>query len=200
MKKILFVALCASMSYFAQSQTKGTNAIGFGFGLNSSEAEFGEETQKQKTNSYSLSYGNFIKENVKLSILASYGHSESEYLNSTNSPYSSDGYGAGIAYQKYFPVIQKFFVYASGNTSYSRMKQKSGTSSMETNQYMLGASGGVAYFLNKRIALEATLLNAHGIYASSKNTLSNDKSKSTSLGLSSSGALNNLSFQIYFLF
>lgn len=208
MKKVLLVALCASLSYFAQSQTKGTIAVGFGFGFGTTELTTPSGESTSKNQSYSLSYGNFVKENVKLSIEGSYQFSKSENSNSPDFSSAANGYSGGISYHRYFPVIKKLYAFGGGGPRYSYTLSEytnNGETHVgsETNQYLLSASGGVAYFVSKRISLELNLLSASAGYSVSKSddAMNNDyKQTQKFFGVSSSGTLSNLGFQIYFLF
>lgn len=208
MKKILLVALCASMSYFAQSQTKGTNAIGFGFGIGTTESTYPDGGNTSRNHSYSLTYGNFINENVKLSMAGAYDLSKFENSNSPDFYSATKGYSGGISYHRYFPVYKKLYAFGGGGPKYSYTLSESTNNGEtyvtgETNRYLLAASGGVAYFVSKHISLELNLLNASANYSVSKsdNQVNNDyKQTQKSFGISSSGTLSNLGFQIYFLF
>lgn len=63
-----------------------------------------------------------------------------------------------------------------------------------------GASGGVAIFLSKYLALEAHLLSASALYSKGKDFGNDTETTQQGFHLNSSGALNNFGFQIHFLF
>ncbi|HYK77166.1 MAG TPA: hypothetical protein VEV16_09320, partial [Daejeonella sp.] len=74
-----------------------------------------------------------------------------------------------------------------------------------TNNYSVGAFGGLSFFISKRFAFEADLLSANVGYSKSTNKQSDPlqgkfKTETTSFNLSTSGSINNLGFKIYFLF
>ena len=204
---MLLLALFGATSFFANSQTKGTNAVGLGVGISKVEHTGPDLNTTQTANNYSLSYGIFIKENIKLRIGGNYVHSKNIREDSPNTS-SDTGYGGYIEYQKYFPVFKKLYVFVGGGPGFNHSVNKyadAGQShvSGKHNQYSLGANGGVAYFLSKRFALEAQLLKANAYYTNYKS--GNDlnsvyKSNLKSFNLSSSGTLNNMNFQIFFLF
>ena len=211
MKKTLFAMLLAfACTLSAKSQTKGTNAIGLGVGSFEREIEYTTEaasvSDKQKDTWYSLSYGRFVRENVKVSIAGSYSHSQSKV---TNNDYAnkSDGYGGSISYQHYYVLLKRFYAYAGGRGGYSFAESKSKNGSNEqyltrskTNSYDLGAYGGFAYFLSKRFAFEAQLLSAKASYIKEKAINGNSATSYTTWNVNSSGSINNLGFNIYFLF
>ncbi len=124
MKKNLLLALLGATSFFAYSQTKGTNAIGLGF---SSRQTTNEDPNNGyfnngKENYSSLTYGRFFKENSRLGITASYRYSESRQ--NIGYDYTAKGYGAGINYQKYYPLFKKLYAVAGGRGNYFITKAK----------------------------------------------------------------------------
>ena len=202
MKTFLLSATLVVMGYCGYAQTKGTNALGFGIRVSEGESNQGQDHQEQSNNEFSLSYGHFIKEKVKLSFTGSYGITKNEQANN-QIQFSTKFYGGRVAYQKYFNVAKKFFVYADGGAGL--MFNKSSFTNGATNQdmgteYSLNAYGGAAYFLSKHIAFEATLIRAGALYYTSKRNDAGSRAVSKSFNLSSSGSLSNMAFQIYFLF
>lgn len=203
MKRFLLAAVIFTAAYFtANAQTKGTNTLGVGFNATTQKNETNSFKSESKTNSFTLGYGRFIKDNVRLGISGSYNHSTSTSSNNTTS-YDNDGYGGTVSLQKYFPLLKKFYAFAGGNTSYMYTKQGSdvpNSSNYEVDTYFLGAYGGVTYFLSKHFALEADLLSGGLNYSRVRNSSEFGTSTSTGLNLSTSGNLTNLGFRIYFLF
>ena len=203
MKTLLFSLLFAAIGFCAKSQTKGTNSIGFGINLNSRDSEQPNSSDKQSLHQYSLNYGHFIKDNVKIGMSGSYGRQKSETLNSYS--YDVTSYGGGLSYQKYYPLFRKLYVYAGADAGYQYSEEAYLNSvpsarNIKTDTYTVGASGGVAIFLYKHLALEAHLLNASALYSKRKDVDNDFKTNQKGFQLNSSGALNNFGFQIHFLF
>jgi len=208
MKSKLFltaIAVCLSLAGFAQ--TKGTNALSFG--INSSTQNLnnsGDET-KYKHNYFSLGYGNFINDNTKIGMELNYGttiHRQSSFYYDQK----VKSYGGNLSYQKYFPIIKKLYAYAGGRGAYSYSKETdsyvSEIRNFNTNEYSIGAYGGITWFLSKRFAFETNLLSANAYYSETKGmedySGTKQQSKSTSFNLTSDGFINNLGFKIYLLF
>ena len=205
MKKVLLIGLIATVGTFsAKSQTKGTNAVGIGLTTEKFTRESDKYGYKDKgeNNLYSLTYGRFIKDNVRIGLTGNY----SEY--STNySTYSSKSknYGGSINYQKYYPLLKKFYAIAGGRGSYFYQENKGAYSndvptSSKYNTYSVGAYGGAAYFLTKHIAFETELLSANFSYGKNIDNSAEQKTETKRLNLSTTGFINNLGFNIYFLF
>jgi hypothetical protein len=203
MKTLLLTATIVVMGYCGYAQTKGTNALGFGISSRQTkdESNNGSNFNNTKENFASLTYGRFIKENTRLGFTTTYSYHKQRQDIQYDATYR--GYGAGVNYQKYYPVFKKFYVVAGGKVEYSYTKGDSsfGTlRSQEQNYYNLGVYGSAAYFLSKRFALEARLLSADIAYSKNKSNGVGRKLTESTFNLSSSGAINNLGFQIYFLF
>ncbi len=204
MKKFLFTVLVISACTISiNAQTKGTNAIGFGFTSRQTKSENATNGffNNSKNNFASLTYGRFIRDNTRVGITLGYNYYE--LRQSIEYDQTTRGYGAGLNYQKYYPLFKKFYAVVGGRGEYFYNKGEGsfGTSTRsKQNHYNLGAYGSAAYFLSKHFTLEAKLLSADINY--SKMDYDNDdlKQSETGFNLSSSGALNNLGFNIYFLF
>jgi hypothetical protein len=202
MKRVLLLSLLVASSYYAQSQTKGTNAIGLGISLQTkkSEGDYDLYNPDRKLQSYSLIYGRFAKDNVRIGLSANYLYAKDSYSTFTS---LTEGYGGNAHYQKYFPLLKKFYAFASGNAGYqytSVTNRGSNDSDNNTHQVSLEANGGAAYFLSKRFLLEANLLSAGVSYGRSTTEQGDGKVKDASFNMSSSGSINGLGFKIYFLF
>ena len=207
MKRILIaVAVLAISSFTASAQTKGTSMIGFGISSQKVKYEYvapGWQDSENKTNNFSLSYGVFVKDNSKIELTGTYGKSSQEY-SSTNS-YETKSYGGSLSYQHYYPLLKKFYAFAGGRGtySYSKNEQVDGSARPTTykgNLYGVGAYGGATYFLSNRFAFEAQLLSASFYYEKVNQGGPQTSTKRTSFDVSTSGAINDLSFKIYFMF
>ncbi|TCC89299.1 hypothetical protein EZ428_16525 [Pedobacter frigiditerrae] len=203
--KLLIMGVLCATAFTANAQTKGTNALSFGVNVNTEKYKSPGGENETKVNSYSIGYGNFIKDNTKIGFDLNYSKSEN-----SNGIYNSDikNYGGNLTYQKYFPLVKTLFAYAGGRGGYNYGKQENTSPSQVTaytsNTYNVGAFGGITWFLSKRFAFETSLLSANASYTkteqkenSSGNTFDY---KRTSFNLSSEGFINNLGFKIYILF
>ena len=208
MKKMLLIALLAMGALFAQAQTKGTNTLGLGVNVSTSKMDgSGQTNNEQKNRAFSLGYGHFIKDNERIGINFSYGKYEQN--GSATSINTVKSYGGSLTYQKYYPLFKKLYAFAGGRGGYSNSSNDYNNSTYgqgnKDNLYTLGAYGGVTWFVSKRFAFEADLLAADIFYRKTKynsseaNETSNSRT-TTDFNLSTSGAINNLGFKIYFLF
>jgi hypothetical protein len=212
MKKQLLTALAVVASLCGYAQTKGTNALSLGVSAYTSKTEqnipSGSATQKQKQNSFSLGYGHFISDNTKLGIDLIYGHGTSTST-SMSQDNATDIFGGVLSYQKYYPLVGKFYAYAGGAASYSFSKldydDPQNLNSYETNTYGLGAYGGITWFISKRWALETNLLSATASYSTADQKDGTGASglytkRDTNFSLNTQGVITDLGFKIYLLF
>ena len=207
MKKHLLTAIAVCLSLCGYAQTKGTNALGFGISSSTYKSTGSGSENKNSFNSFALSYGHFIKDNVKLGLELNYGKGEQK-----STSFNTQGtkvYGGNINYQRYFPIVKSLYAYAGGKGGYVYTESTSETTSVTrvsstTDEYTIGAYGGVTWFVSKRFALETSLLSANISYnqTDQKNISSdnNYKTTQTSFNMSTQGFINNLGFKIYLLF
>jgi hypothetical protein len=211
MKKHLLTALAVLLSLHGFSQTKGTSALSLG--ISSSTNEYypnkltSDERSKNTNSGVRLGYGLFVTDNNKVSIELIYNHYKQDYMGLSSD--KINGYGAAVNYQRYFPLIKTFYAYAGGGAQYLRSKSNADPDSLnsrlnESNTYSIGASGGLAWFISKRWAIETTLLSAGALYGDSENTNTSNNfkqtSKTTTFNLSSDGIFNNLGFKVFLMF
>ncbi|WP_316768110.1 outer membrane beta-barrel protein [Pedobacter frigiditerrae] len=203
--KLLIMGVLCAVAFTANAQKKGTNALSFGVNVNTEKQKnLGGEIEI-KTNSYSIGYGNFIKDNTKIGFDLNY----SKY-NYSNAPYDNESknYGGNVTYQKYFPLVKTLYAYAGGRAGYNYGTQESTSTNQvteyTTNTYNVGAFGGITWFLSKRFAFETSLLSANASYAETKqkenSTGGTFDYTRTSFNLTSEGFINNLGFKVYILF
>jgi len=201
---ILAASLCA-IAFTTNAQTKGTNTLGFGVTASNFKSESNET--ENKTNSYSIGYGNFIKDNTRIGFDLNYSKLKTSQSNNT---VDFKNYGGNLTYQKYFPLVKTLYAYAGGRAGYAYGEQDNSSSTQSstyiTNSYNVGAFGGITWFLSKRFAFETSLLSANAVYAKTKqknnavNNYNNFDSKQTSFNLNTEGFINDLGFKIYILF
>ena len=206
MKKQLLTAIAVCLSLCGYAQTKGTNALGFGIVSTTEKSSGYSNDNKNTTNTFTLSYGHFIKDNTKIGVELNYGEYKQETTNFSN--LDSKLYGGNINYQRYFPIVKTLYAYAAGQAGYSYTKATySGQNNGQGNkneQYTIGAYGGVTWFASKRFAFETNLLSANFSYKKAEQVDNNygtyRKNTRTSFDMSTQGFINNLSFKIYLLF
>lgn len=201
--------LASACALSAKSQTKGTNAVGFGVRITDNKSEYNvgntSYTYENRLRYYNLSYGRFVKDSRRLGVTAYYSNENSKGSNSASID-KGNNYGGSLNYTAYYPLFGKFYAFAGGNAGYLYGNRKSNVdgsgfrTTNQSNRYNVGATGGAAYFLSKRFAFEAQLLNADIYYQKEKIIGSNSKATSSSFNISSAGAITNLGFNIYFLF
>ncbi|PWS29521.1 hypothetical protein DHW03_06845 [Pedobacter yonginense] len=209
-KQLLLTAmavLCLSVAGF--SQTKGTNALSFGVNVTTDKTNENLPTESTtKNSSFSLGYGYFIQDNSKIGVELSYGTNK---YNFSGTAQETKSYGGNVSYQRYFPLFKTLFAYAGGKAAYTYGKlEESNTQSISnqdytSNQYAVGAYGGITWFLSKRFALETNLLSADILYSEINQSTTNTTStfytnKRTTFNFKSEGFINNLGFKIYVLF
>ena len=212
MKKLLLIAVLATVSYFVQAQTKGTNAVGLGLSFQTQKTEQNSQgnqyINEQQGKGMSLGYGHFVNENVKVGIDFFYG--TNGYNSTGGNEFDSKNYGGNLNYQKYYPLLKKFYAFGGGRIAYNHSNGANTSNSQNndtgvtSNAYSVGVNGGLSWFFAKRLALEADLLSANIGYNRSRQTGTNVngtyKDTSTGFNLSTTGAVSGLGFKIFFLF
>lgn len=211
-KQLLITAMAVGISLCGFAQTKGTNALSFGVNSSTNKLSGNNYENKAKNNSFTLGYGYFFKDNNKIGLDLTYGINKNTYRNDNINNQEQKSYGGNLSYQRYFPLVKTLFAYAGGKAGYTYSKNDSQynntypqVTSYTSNQYAIGAYGGITWFVSKRFALETSLLSADVTYnKTEQNEVNSDnfftKSEYTSFNLSSQGFINNLGFKIYILF
>jgi len=209
-KQLLVTAMAVGISLCGFAQTKGTNALSFGVNSTKSKSSGNNYETESKNNSFTLGYGYFFKDNDKIGLDLTYGINKNSSGNNNNQEQKS--YGGNLSYQHYFPLVKTLFAYAGGKASYTYAKNNSlydssypQVTDFTSNQYALGAYGGITWFISKRFALETSLLSADIVYNKTAQNEVNannffTKNEYTSFNLTSQGFINNLGFKIYILF
>ena len=212
MKRKLLTVAAVALALSGYAQTKGTNTLSLGVSVQTSKVDYvipsGTSTNEVKNNNFSLGYGHFINDRTKLAIELSYTDGSSTSSGGTQDNHTK-GYGANVSYQKYYPIVKKFYAYAGGSGGYAQSKLTYDNLSLDrkynTNTYNVGAYGGVTWFLTDRWAFETQLLSARAGYSSVDQSDGNGsgtvyKNKNTSFDLSTKGFINDLGFKIYLMF
>lgn len=215
MKIKLLTALAVSLSLSGYAQIKGTSALSLGVNVSTNKTEYNDvsgnitvPTSEYKSRSFTLGYGFFVKDNSKIGIELIYGKTKNTYddivIGSKN-----DTYGGNVSYQKYYPLLKGLYVYAGGKAGYSYSKFTNNNSDnisdvTKTDKYLVGAYGGITWFLSSRFAFETNLLSANIDYSKSEQNDSTNgydyKNKNTNFNLTTQGFIDNLGFKIYLLF
>lgn len=212
MKKQLLTAAAVLMSIYSYGQTKGTSTLGLGLSSTTNEYKndsFGTDpTFKNTSSQFRIGYGLFISDNNKVGIELLYNKSKTTYSPIEN--YSRDkGYGVGLNYQHYFPIIKTFYAYAGASGEYSQTKGNMNSVDgpvRETKSYLgsLAATGGLTWFISKRWALETNLISIGAYYNKNEDLQDSNgqifNSKSQGLSISTAQSLNNLGFKVYLMF
>ena len=214
MKKQILTAIAVLGCLYGYAQTKGTSALGFGissqtnkYKFNDSSSPSGVGTGESKFNSYSLGYGLFVKDNVKIGVDLNYGTQDNNYLEGVSGS-KSKNYGGNVSYQYYFPLVKTLYAYAGGQVGYGYGKSDSAdhtTADRISNNYSAGVYGGLTWFVSRHFALETSLLGAGASYlvdkekGGSSNSVAGDY-KQTTFNLRTNGTINTLGFKIYLLF
>ncbi len=209
-KQLLITAMAVGISLCGFAQTKGTSALSFGVNSTKSKNSGNNYETESKNNNFTLGYGYFFKDNDKIGLDLTYGINKFNPGSIPNQEQKS--YGGNLSYQHYFPLVKTLFAYAGGKAAYTYSKNKNlyegnnpQSSGLTSNQYAVGAYGGITWFVSKRFALETSLLSADVTYSKTEQNETNAnnffiKSEYTSFNLSSQGFINNLGFKIYILF
>jgi len=214
MKKQLIFALAVLLSVSGYAQTKGTSTLGLTLGSNTIKNDYTDPANadtKITGLDIGLGYGFFIKDNSKISLDLSYGRNKQKSAGTGGSDSKSDTYGASITYQKYFPLVGKFYAYAGGKADYFRSNQSQTViynvdpevRNYKGDTYKLNAVGGLSWFFAKHWAIETQLLSAGALYANYKQKYASSTTQlaeQTGFSLNSGGFLKDTSFKIYFLF
>ncbi|WP_158544391.1 hypothetical protein [Pedobacter miscanthi] len=213
-KQLLTLVAVWAIAMTANAQTKGTNALSFGVNSNTNKLSGNNYENKVKSNTFTLGYGYFFKDNNKIGLDLTYGLSKNTYSsgNTNGNNQEQKSYGGNLSYQHYFPLVKTLYAYAGGKAGYAYSKNNTSFNNTNSqvldytsNQYAVGAYGGITWFVSKRFAFETSLLSADIIYTKTEQNEVNannffTKSESTSFNLSSQGFINNLGFKIYILF
>ncbi|MES2830056.1 MAG: hypothetical protein V4687_18000 [Bacteroidota bacterium] len=213
MKKQLLTAIAVMGTLCGYAQTKGTNTIGAGISMSAEKTEavysgIGTGTARYTSDSYTLNYGYFIKDNSKLSINLLYGKSK-QTLDNSETGYDINIFGGSLNYQKYYVLINKLHAFAGGEVGYSYSKNDYADQSMvyrTGRTYSAGASGGLAYFFSKRFAIETTLLSASGSYSwnreqgTDSNSGNSYKNTRKTFNLRNGGAFRDFGVTFYLMF
>lgn len=160
----LLFAVLGFLSYQSHAQiAKGRIQIGGSIGANHSETAPNQFQDKTKITGVSISpsLGWFYKPNKLAGVFLDFGYSELDngYSNTINR-----GYGGGVYFRQYQPVINKLYLflhesaaydYTSGSVSYTQ----AGVSKQNTHSYSIGAAlqAGMAYDISKKLQLEISL-------------------------------------------
>jgi hypothetical protein len=211
MKKQFLTVAAVFLSVYSYAQTKGTSAINLGVSSTTSEyknvSPNSFQSYKNKGSDFNLGYGLFVTDNNKVGIELLYSKSKTEFAGSGD--FRKDkGFGVGLNFQHYFPLLKTFYAYAGAYGQYMQTdgeEHYQGAPGREIDGFRssLTAVGGLTWFISKRWALETNLISAGAAYSKTKDNQSGDNeysNKQTSFSLSSDGLINNLGFRVYLMF
>ena len=183
----LFIASLANAQI-----TKGTVLLGGGISANTNKSE--SDNNENESNGFSIfpAIGFTVKDNTVVGLRGGYSHSKSDYNNSYPEQ-ENNGYSLGVFMRKYLSLGKNFYLFGEGGVGYNH-QNNSQTSSIDA-KYISKGNGvsanlypGIAYALNKRIHLEASINNliSLGYYTS--------KTENISMGSQTSSKANGFSF------
>jgi hypothetical protein len=213
MKKSLLTAAAVLLSIYSYGQTKGTSALSLGFSSTTNQYKNGllgeDPTYKNKASQLRIGYGLFVSDNNKVGIDLLYNKSTTDYAQSAD--YRKDtGYGLGLNYQHYFPIVKTFYAFAGASGEYSQTKGNlnvPNSTKQDTKSYnaSLAATGGLTWFISKRWALETNLVSVGAFYSKYEDSQNSNGenyyySKTQGLSISTSQTFNNLGFKVYLMF
>ena len=212
MKKKLLTAAAVLMAIYSYGQTKGTSTVSVGLSSTKDEYKYGtvgtDPTYKNKVSQLRIGYGLFVSDNNKVGIDLLYNKSTTEYSQSEDYR-EQKGYGFGLNYQHYFPIIKTFYAFAGASGEYSQTKGKVTTADSrnnDTKSYLgsLTATGGLTWFITKRWALETNLVSVGAFYSKYEDLQMSEGqpyyNTTKGLNISTSQTFNNLGFKVYLMF
>lgn len=186
-KKLLALAIGISVIQVSQAQiSKGSKLIGgsFSFSTNTDDRS-GGNTIDTKGNSWNFSpqFGKAIKSNRILGVFANLGGRKYEQLTSTTGfdRVTNRSYGGGFFYRRYFPLSNKFLLFANaalgGNFEKQEWYEVNGTNTRLSQKSRLTRAGlnitpGIAYAATKKIFLELAFSELIGVTYENRKTTS----------------------------
>lgn len=189
---LLTVAFLFIASLTNAQISRGTILLGGSISANTNKTKNGNDESKSNGFSIYPAVGFTVKENTVVGVRGGYSHSKSDYNN--NYPeQENNGYSLGVFMRKYLSLGKNFYLFGEGGLGYNH-QNNSQTSSIDS-KYILKGNGvsanlypGIAYALNKRIHLEASINNliSLGYYTS--------KTENITIAGQSSSKSNGFSF------
>jgi hypothetical protein len=151
-----------TLAYTASSQiTTGSTYIGGTISFNNNKEEANNVELKSNSFLISPSIGKAIRENLIFGVDLNYLRTEQEFL--TAPKLETKGYGAGVFLRKYFPIVNRFFVFGHSNLGFviTDIDQGTGNTRIEGDGFgvNLGLSPGISYYVGKNLYLEAGFNN-----------------------------------------
>jgi hypothetical protein len=179
MKKIVLLITCSFIISLISSAQISKGSILLGGGLNYSNNDFDNNTNKSRTYGFSPSIGIAVRENKVLGLSLFFSHL-TNHVSGSPSDAVTNNYGAGIFLRKYLPVGKNFYLFGQGNAdfNYYKYELKDLLLGRLNEHYALGIRlfPGLSYALTKKFHLEL------GLYDFLQLNYSVDKSQTTSPG------------------
>jgi hypothetical protein len=180
--------------------SKGSAWLGGSIGYSQSKDKTGASTTSTKQNSFYISpaIGTAIKENLILGVSVSYSRYISKYGSTTDN--KGRTYGGGIFLRKYWPVVNRLYIFGEAKAYYSAYRSTDKNNSTGDVK-VTGWDGGVAltpglsYAITNNLQLE-TGFNSLFSTRYQKRNITNGFSKSENSSFGSGMSLDNAS-QIY---
>lgn len=163
MKKftLLTSAFFCIASFVHAQISKGTILLGGGISANNSKQDVQNDEHSFNGFSINPAIGFTVKENTVIGLRGSYGHTKTE--NST-SQQKINSYSLGVFMRKYLSLGKSFYLFGEGGVGYNHSNNTQITdiaskSIFKQNGISANLYPGIAYALNKRIHLEASINN-----------------------------------------
>jgi hypothetical protein len=158
----LFVFTCMVA---AQAQiAKGSTWLGgsFGYGESREKSEGSTTGTKQKSFNISPAIGTAVKENLIVGVFVNYIKNTTKYGSTTDR--TDKYYGGGIFIRKYFPIVNRIYIFGEGNAHYQGYRFTDNNipangGDLRTKGWSGGISltPGLSYGITKNIQIETGL-------------------------------------------
>ena len=180
-KTLLFLFIVISSSQITNAQiTKGSFFLGgsVGFSTYKGDADLVDMDQKRTTYDFSPAFGKVVKDNLVVGgemILGGY-----KVENNISTWDDRIQAGAGVFVRKYFPVINKLYLFAHGRfgVAYVREEYKQPSTYTYSRGYTIGVgvNPGISYAITPKFHIETSLSSLVSLSLAHRNTeYSNDQ-------------------------
>lgn len=172
------VFVCAFMVTTRAQISKGAVWVGGSIGYNQSKSKMDTTIYKSSTVNINPGVGIVVKDNLVVGISLLYRQQKTNnYLSKEYEKYET--YGVGLFVRKYFPVINRLYVFGDAGVNYNHTKGSTEQTNYPTinkttsKGWLAGVNitPGVSFAVTKKFHLETSLSNLLGVaYATSKTT------------------------------
>jgi hypothetical protein len=173
------IFVCAFMVTTRAQISKGAVWVGGSIGYNQSKTKMDTTTYKTSTANINPGVGFVVKDNLVVGVSLLYRQQKTNNYLSKESD-KDETYGVGLFVRKYFPVINRLYVFGDAGLNYNHTKGSTtntyypNTVNKTTSKGWLGGvniTPGVSFAVTKKFHLETSLSNLLGVaYATNKIT------------------------------